>query len=201
MEWLPMCAELEMAVGACNWLDMVVLYCQKFSSEHQEFAINMSRLVGEMNEACQDRIAFVRELESVAGVTVMAKTIVFLKQMMDKEGSREWQLCDLVKEAKERALEIELFVQKMMCDTEDLRLAREINALCARVTAIIDERENFVDELDILVGRSVPAELVANTLPELSLPVQWVSTAVWISRMSLTTNSPAPFRVEGAKQI
>ncbi|GJR19705.1 hypothetical protein Tco_0968232 [Tanacetum coccineum] len=197
MEWLPMCAELEMAVGARNWLDMVVLYCQKFSSKHQEFAINMSRLVGEMNEACQDRIAFVRELESVACVTVMAKTIVFLKQMMDKEGSREWQLCDLVKEAKERALEIELFREI----SEDLRLAREINALCARVTAIIDERENFVNELDILVGRSVPSKMAEFMKQELSLPVQWVSTAVWISRMSLTTNSPAPFRMEGAKQI
>ncbi|GKE86555.1 hypothetical protein Tco_1560297, partial [Tanacetum coccineum] len=73
-------------------------------------------LVGEMNEACQDRIAFLRELESVAGVTVTAKTAVFLKEMMDKEGSREWQLRDLVKEAKEMALEIELFVQKLMRD-------------------------------------------------------------------------------------
>ncbi|GJV58907.1 hypothetical protein Tco_1465007 [Tanacetum coccineum] len=72
MEWLPMCVELEMAVGAHNWLGH--------------------------------------------GVTVTAKTAVFLKEMMDKEGSREWQLRDLVKEAKEMALEIELFVQKLMRD-------------------------------------------------------------------------------------
>ncbi|GJR77287.1 hypothetical protein Tco_0089652 [Tanacetum coccineum] len=81
-----------------------------------EFAIRMNRLVGEMNEACQDRIAFVRELESVVGSTVTAKTVVFLKEMIDKEGSREWQLRDFGKEAKERALEIELFVQKLMRD-------------------------------------------------------------------------------------
>ncbi|GKF23746.1 hypothetical protein Tco_0076068 [Tanacetum coccineum] len=37
--------------------------------------------------------------------------------------------------------------------SEDLRLAREINALCACLTAIVDERENFADELDILMGR------------------------------------------------
>ncbi|GJW72985.1 hypothetical protein Tco_0132355 [Tanacetum coccineum] len=43
--------------------------------------------------------------------------------------------------------------------SEDLRLARKINALCACVTAIIDERENFVDELDILVGRSVSGNM------------------------------------------
>ncbi|GKG37670.1 hypothetical protein Tco_0456893, partial [Tanacetum coccineum] len=92
MEWLPMCMKLEEAVGVWNWLDMVALYCQKLASEHQEFAVKMSRLRGEMIEACQDRIAFIRELESVAGVTVTAKTAVFLKEMMDKEGSREWQL-------------------------------------------------------------------------------------------------------------
>ncbi|GJY62726.1 hypothetical protein Tco_0464186 [Tanacetum coccineum] len=43
--------------------------------------------------------------------------------------------------------------------SKDLRLAREINALCARLTAIVDERENFADELDILVGRSVPGKM------------------------------------------
>ncbi|GJU93435.1 hypothetical protein Tco_1318191, partial [Tanacetum coccineum] len=65
-------------------------------------AIRMNRLVDEMNEACQDRIAFVQELESVEGVTVMAKTAVFLKEMMDKEGSKEWQLHDLENDAKEK---------------------------------------------------------------------------------------------------
>ncbi|GKC97485.1 hypothetical protein Tco_1167760 [Tanacetum coccineum] len=37
--------------------------------------------------------------------------------------------------------------------SEDLRLAREINALCARLTAIVNKREAFADELDILAGR------------------------------------------------
>nr|GEX51735.1 hypothetical protein [Tanacetum cinerariifolium] len=64
----------------------------------------MSRLCGEMTEVCQDRIDFVRELESVAGVTVTVKTAMFLKQMMDKEE----------KEAKERALEIDWSVPKKM---------------------------------------------------------------------------------------
>ncbi|GJT60746.1 hypothetical protein Tco_1004279 [Tanacetum coccineum] len=134
MEWLPMCAKLEEAVGARNWLDIVFLYCQKFLAEHRDFSIKVNRLVGQMNEACQDRIAFVRELESVAGVAVIAKTVVFLTEMMDKEGFRELQLRDLEKEARERALEIEMFVQKLM--------------------------QYFVDELDILEGRSVPGKMV-----------------------------------------
>ncbi|GJX48312.1 hypothetical protein Tco_0273502 [Tanacetum coccineum] len=87
MEWLPKCAELEMVVGACNWLDMMIVYCREFESEHRDFALQMNRLIGQMNEACQDRIAFVRELESFTG-----------------------------KEAKERALEIQFFLQKLMRD-------------------------------------------------------------------------------------
>ncbi|GJY05520.1 hypothetical protein Tco_0371460 [Tanacetum coccineum] len=43
--------------------------------------------------------------------------------------------------------------------SEDLRLTREINALCARMTVIINERESFIDELDILVGRSMPGKM------------------------------------------
>ncbi|GJR47866.1 hypothetical protein Tco_1315969 [Tanacetum coccineum] len=42
---------------------------------------------------------------------------------------------------------------------EDLRLGREFNVLCVRLTAVINERENFVDELDSLVGRSVPEKM------------------------------------------
>ncbi|GKD13433.1 hypothetical protein Tco_1197840 [Tanacetum coccineum] len=44
--------------------------------------------------------------------------------------------------------------------SEDLRLAREINALCACLISIVDERENFANGLDILVGRSVPDRMV-----------------------------------------
>ncbi|GJW36307.1 hypothetical protein Tco_0059227 [Tanacetum coccineum] len=47
----------------------------------------------------------------------------------------------------------------LLQEIKDLRLAREINALCARVTAIVDERETFVDELDILGERSVPSKM------------------------------------------
>ncbi|GJY93406.1 hypothetical protein Tco_0509188 [Tanacetum coccineum] len=55
---------------------------------------------------------------------------------------------------------------------EDLRLAREINALCAHLTAIIDERENFADELDTLKGRSGLNN--SEYLLDLMLEGQWV---------------------------
>nr|GEV20410.1 hypothetical protein [Tanacetum cinerariifolium] len=42
---------------------------------------------------------------------------------------------------------------------ENLRMAREINTLCAHLTVVIDERENFKEELDVLASRRVPKKM------------------------------------------
>ncbi|GKE12716.1 hypothetical protein Tco_1416267 [Tanacetum coccineum] len=80
---------------------------------NQLVANDVWELREEMIEACQDRIAFLQELESMEGVTITANTAMFFKEMIEKEGGREWQLHDLGKEAKERAREIEMFVQNL----------------------------------------------------------------------------------------
>ncbi|GJQ90603.1 hypothetical protein Tco_0001742 [Tanacetum coccineum] len=116
MEGLPMCAELEMAVGSRRWLNMMVLYYRKLASEDQEVALRFNRLRGDRNVAFEDKMDFVQELESVMGVSVVAKTAVFLKEMMEKEDSREYHLENLENETKQRALEMESFVQKLMRD-------------------------------------------------------------------------------------
>ncbi|GJW23169.1 hypothetical protein Tco_0033791 [Tanacetum coccineum] len=118
MAWLPKCEELERAVGGHNWLDMMIVYFDEYAYEQREFTRRLNGLIGEMNEACADRIAFVRELRSVAGESVPAKATVFLEEMMNKEGSREWQLADLVREGRERVREIEFFVGKLMRDAK-----------------------------------------------------------------------------------
>nr|GEZ52555.1 retrovirus-related Pol polyprotein from transposon TNT 1-94 [Tanacetum cinerariifolium] len=46
---------------------------------------------------------------------------------------------------------------------KDLRLAREINALCMRLTAIVDDIEFFADELDMLAGKHVPYKMAEFT--------------------------------------
>ncbi|GKE73948.1 hypothetical protein Tco_1535989 [Tanacetum coccineum] len=43
--------------------------------------------------------------------------------------------------------------------TEDSSLAGEINGLCDRLTSRIEEREYFIDELDLLVDSFVPEKL------------------------------------------
>ncbi|GKA28175.1 hypothetical protein Tco_0714343 [Tanacetum coccineum] len=80
-------------VGERNWLDMMIVYCREFTDEHRDFALRVN---------------------SVAYETVPAKTAAFLEEMINKEGSMEWQLCDLEKEAREMAFEIESFLLKLM---------------------------------------------------------------------------------------
>ncbi|GKC46842.1 hypothetical protein Tco_1064564 [Tanacetum coccineum] len=174
MEWLPKYAELEMAVGLQKWLDMMVLYCRRSADEDREFTRQMNRLRGEMICVCEERVAFVQDLESLSGVIARAKMADFLNEAMIKDNRRIIQLHNLEREAEERAVEKDRFVHKLFHDifvqkaiSEDWRAAREINDLCARVTAIIKERESFVDELDVLAERHVPemmAEFIRETL-------------------------------------
>nr|GFA16956.1 hypothetical protein [Tanacetum cinerariifolium] len=47
--------------------------------------------------------------------------------------------------------------------SKDLRLAKEINALCMCLTAIVDDIEFFADELDMLAGKHVPYKMAEFT--------------------------------------
>ncbi|GKB38866.1 hypothetical protein Tco_0883808 [Tanacetum coccineum] len=142
---------------------MMIVNFDEYTYEQREFNRRLNGLIGEMNEACAGRIAFVRELRSVAGESVPAKTTVFLEEMMNKEGSIEWQLADLVREGRERVHEIELFMGKLMRDARDqlndIRLARQINALCDTLANVIDGRWTFVGELEMLAYKSMPGKM------------------------------------------
>ncbi|GKA42127.1 hypothetical protein Tco_0734787 [Tanacetum coccineum] len=114
MEWSPMCEELGRAIGGRNWLHMMIMYLRKYADKHRDFALHVSSLVEDINEGGPDRRAFLRELRYVSCETVPVKTTLFLEQMMDKEGNRECKLRDLIKEAREMAVEIKSFLLKLM---------------------------------------------------------------------------------------
>nr|GEY71141.1 hypothetical protein [Tanacetum cinerariifolium] len=67
MVWLPKCEKLERVVGGHNWLDTMIVYFDKYAYEHREFTRRLIGLIGEINEACADTMAFVQELRSVVG--------------------------------------------------------------------------------------------------------------------------------------
>nr|GEX58052.1 RNA-directed DNA polymerase, eukaryota, reverse transcriptase zinc-binding domain protein [Tanacetum cinerariifolium] len=140
-------------VGDWEWADMMALYCQNATEEDSKFTRRVGALLEEMEAAYKERVDFIKELKAVSGVDAAVKTSEFLNDVLWKDERRLQRLSKLRMDADLMAYDKEKEI------TEDLRLAREINALCARVTATINQREMFVDELDMLAERHVPDKM------------------------------------------
>nr|GEV78854.1 hypothetical protein [Tanacetum cinerariifolium] len=118
-----------------QWEDMFILYCRRAIAED-------SRLAREIHGLHDGLTALIEESELFLALVLWS----FSRSVFDfLAGTVEIIVC-----ATSSMREI----------TEDLRLSREINALCVRVTDIVDERERFVNELDQLGGRLVPERMV-----------------------------------------
>nr|GEV13422.1 hypothetical protein [Tanacetum cinerariifolium] len=141
MTLLSKCAVLQERVSGWEWADIMALYCRKSVKEDPQFARRIGVLLQEMEAAYNERLDFIQELEAVPRVVVAALTIC--DELNRSVNSPDW--------------EPQFILQCRMEISEDLRLKREINALCARVTTIVDERGTFVDELDILGERYLPS--------------------------------------------
>nr|GEV84550.1 retrovirus-related Pol polyprotein from transposon TNT 1-94 [Tanacetum cinerariifolium] len=125
--------------------------------------------------AYDERVDFIMELEAVSSVVAAVKTTEFLNDALWKDDRRMQRVVsEYILHSKPKKHNQWLHYQYVMSYakalihrigsrssycvvtrkiSKDLRLEKEINAMCARVTAIVNERENFLDELDILVGR------------------------------------------------
>nr|GEU92948.1 hypothetical protein [Tanacetum cinerariifolium] len=186
MEWLPTCEKLEKVVGGSYWLDMMIVYCQKLAGDHQDFADRVSRLIGVMNEACSDRMAFVCGLHSVPGEIVSAKTVVYLEEMMNKEGNKEWQLRGLEKEAIEMAFEIESLFLKLMDEEpshkhkEEMELESTQTSSAAKLPMLKKgdyEISNSTNEVSTAYGVSTASTQFSTASTQFSTASTKVSTA------------------------
>ncbi|GJW22733.1 hypothetical protein Tco_0033355 [Tanacetum coccineum] len=128
MEWLPKCAELEMAVGSQNWLGMMVVYCQNAAKEDWEFATRVNRMRGDMIVACEERVSFVTELETLSDVTAACGAL------RDAVGGCDWPRMMV------------LYCQKSVED--DRSFARRLNNLLQEMESAYDEKVNFIRELE-----------------------------------------------------
>nr|GEW18536.1 hypothetical protein [Tanacetum cinerariifolium] len=174
-------------VGAWEWVDMMVFYYQNSAGEDREFFRRINVLLRGMVVAYDDRVYFIWELESVSGVVAAVKRAEYLNDKFWKDNRRLQKFWNMEMDAEEMAFDKrESMMALPRCDelrravnsvdwepmfilycrrsiNEDLRLAREINALCGGLTVVIDERENFFDELNVLVGRFVREKMAEFT--------------------------------------
>nr|GEV52885.1 hypothetical protein [Tanacetum cinerariifolium] len=162
---------------------MMVLYCYKSVAKDREFTIRVNKLRGEMIVACEDKVSFVEELETLSDVIATVKTVVFLKETMDKDYGRMLLLHDLEKQAEEMVLEKEMFVQKLgrncgalrdavdgwdwvammvlYCRSsiaEDRNFLRRMNQLLQEIVVAYDDKLDFIRELEVVPGVDAAAK-------------------------------------------
>ncbi|GKA74216.1 hypothetical protein Tco_0780518 [Tanacetum coccineum] len=101
-------------VGSSDWLDMFIFYCRRYAAEDHEFASRINTLCGELTIACQKRIYFVQELETVKSLIAPVTMAEFLNEIQFKDDQRLMQLQNLERETEARAFVKELFVQKLL---------------------------------------------------------------------------------------
>ncbi|GJW42997.1 hypothetical protein Tco_0071796, partial [Tanacetum coccineum] len=184
MAWLPICGELRSSSYSVHWEPMFILYCQRSISEDYRLASEINRVVGEVNNVVITKDQFLKELDRLGVRPVPAKLAEFLReiQMRDKETVAKLQilekemelntLCPVTNIGQENGIQesgegsfhpdsegIDEFLSLLRSIAEDLRLTGEINALCDGLTAVIDEIGYFFNELNVLVGSSVPDKM------------------------------------------
>ncbi|GJZ34980.1 hypothetical protein Tco_0580797 [Tanacetum coccineum] len=112
--WLPKCEELREAADSLDWVDMMVLYFRRSAAEDRKFVSQINMLRGEMIVACQERVCFVQELETVAEASAPQKMTKFLNETQVKDDEKLLHLQNLERETELRAVEKELFIQKLL---------------------------------------------------------------------------------------
>nr|GEV65743.1 putative reverse transcriptase domain-containing protein [Tanacetum cinerariifolium] len=142
----PLITKLRCNAASLDSTDVLSYFCRKAVGEDRRFATKLNTLREEMANVSEKRMNLAYELRSVKGIIVARKAAEFVTGTLRNDNAEMAQLHELKSCHREIA--------------EDLRLAREINALCARLIDVIDERENFKDELDVVAGRRVPEKMV-----------------------------------------
>ncbi|GJV44677.1 acyl-coenzyme A oxidase 3, peroxisomal-like protein [Tanacetum coccineum] len=84
----PTCGALRDAVGGWDWVQMMILYCQRSAAMDQDFAARISDLLQEMVNLYDEKVDFIWELEAVPGADATVKTIEFLNENLWKDEKR-----------------------------------------------------------------------------------------------------------------
>ncbi|GJQ90940.1 hypothetical protein Tco_0002079 [Tanacetum coccineum] len=116
--WMDMVETIVSAISSMmscgdEWVDMMVLYCQSSAVDNQEFARRINALLWEMVVAYDDRVDFIRVLESVTGVIAAVKTAKFLNEIFWKDDRKLQKLWNMEMVAKEMAFDKDCFIQNL----------------------------------------------------------------------------------------
>nr|GEW19371.1 hypothetical protein [Tanacetum cinerariifolium] len=113
MTSLPKCKALQERVGEWDWGKMMVLYCKNAAAGDFEFARRIVVLYREMEIAYDEKLDFIRELDSVPGVAVAAETAEFLNDKLWKDDKRLQKLHNMEIDARDSGYQEESFIERL----------------------------------------------------------------------------------------
>nr|GEX18545.1 hypothetical protein [Tanacetum cinerariifolium] len=157
---MPLLQELARAVDSNDIRDQLSVLFRREVNKDYEKMHDYQRLSNELREGVRMRDAYITELQMFQmseSSNEVVESIEIMKVGKAKESSncRKHVLSTLVDLKAGECICLALEVYRIQAMVTDIRLAKEINVPCAYLTAVIDERENFMDELNVLAGRRV----------------------------------------------
>ncbi|GJT39170.1 hypothetical protein Tco_0939035 [Tanacetum coccineum] len=101
------------SIGGWDWPRMMVLYCQKYAEDDRNFTRRLSDLLQEMETVHDEKLDFIRELDSMPGVDAASKTAEFLNEYLWKEDKWMRKLRNMEMDANLLAFEKDRFIEKL----------------------------------------------------------------------------------------
>ncbi|GKD49112.1 hypothetical protein Tco_1278088 [Tanacetum coccineum] len=114
MDRRPMITELRSIVGSSDWTEVLRYFYRRAAAEDRGFAMRMNLLREEIADVCEYRRNLADELCSVRNVIAPVKAAELLNDTLTKDEAKMAQLRELERQLELRALEKELFIQKLV---------------------------------------------------------------------------------------
>ncbi|GKD45711.1 hypothetical protein Tco_1270356 [Tanacetum coccineum] len=113
MDRRPVITELRYNADSSDWTDVLSCFCRKVATEDRRFATKLHMLREEMANVCEKIRNLAVELSSMRGIIVTGKAAEFVFDTVGKDEAEMAQLRELERQMELRALEKELFIQKL----------------------------------------------------------------------------------------
>ncbi|GJY14886.1 hypothetical protein Tco_0385308 [Tanacetum coccineum] len=166
MDRRPLITEFRYKADSSDWTDVLAYFCREATDEDRRIATKLNRLREEILIVCEKRKNFADELKSIRGIVVVGKAVEFVTDTLRKDNVQVAQLREVESQMESRAFEKDLFIQKLVGNVEkakqslgeDYRIVREINKVALELNNVVTEKDKFLEELDSLGVRPVPAK-------------------------------------------
>ncbi|GJU57547.1 hypothetical protein Tco_1235313 [Tanacetum coccineum] len=139
MDRRPVITELRYNADSSDWTDVLNCFCRKAAAEDRRFATKLHMLREEMANVCEKIRNLAVELSSMRGIIVTGKAAEFVLDTVGKDEAEMAQLRELERQMELRALEKELFIQKLVGNFYRCCLGEKLMRSLRKCKIIVDD--------------------------------------------------------------